>query len=337
MILSPSTAMASCVINNPLDQYMANIIGMALSCALWGAGSLQTFLYFMNYASDPLLLKALVVVVWMMGTVVEVLLFVGIFPLMASPTSIVTASIPPALVIRTLFTYVIALIVQVFFLYRIYRFSRESLLVRFFLALTTLIALWQIVGVSLWAAFSIYKTVANVFTSPRDISISISCRAISAFVDVVIAVWMTFLLQSKRRHIFRRSERLIFRLTIMTVNTGLWTAVFAVIDFSLIAWRPTNLVFSVFEYPLGALYANTLLANLNARQYMRSVAWWETDAPSDTTDVSNTRAARVGSSLKFASRTTELSPVEEVGGTADGVSLQAKTKNGVDSAIELSR
>lgn len=31
----------------------------------------------------------------------------------------------------------------------------------------------------------------------------------------------------------------------------------------------SDLMFAIFEWPLSALYVNTLLANLNARQYLR--------------------------------------------------------------------
>ncbi|GJE83991.1 hypothetical protein PsYK624_000650 [Phanerochaete sordida] len=83
---------------------------------------------------------------------------------------------------------------------------------------------------------------------------------------------MAFLLQTKNHNLFRRTDKVILRLTILTINTGLWTAVLAIIDFSLIAWRPLNTVFVIFEYPLSALYLNTFLANLNARKYVRAGA-----------------------------------------------------------------
>ena len=77
----------------------------------------------------------------------------------------------------------------------------------------------------------------------------------------------------------------------MSINSGMWTAIVAAIDFSLvrrsppshspssamtgtdanaqIAWNSANLAFTLCEYPLAALYANMALANLNARRYLR--------------------------------------------------------------------
>ncbi|GJE83984.1 hypothetical protein PsYK624_000580 [Phanerochaete sordida] len=259
--------MAAC--KNPLDQFIATILGLAFSWALWGAGTVQTFLYFSNYESDPWWLKAVVAAVWAIDTVTEALTLPAIFPLMATPTSLITTSIPPPMAMRTLLSYVVAAVVQLFFIYRIYRFSGKSLIVRICLALTLVLAAWQIIGVSVWAAWSISLPVAVYWRTRHVMYVSISTRAVSAFIDVLVAVWVAVLLQKKSHLLFGRSDRLVYRLTIMTINTGLWTAVFAVTDFSLIAWRASDLVFTVFEYPLGALYVNTLLANLNARNYMR--------------------------------------------------------------------
>lgn len=62
------------------------------------------------------------------------------------------------------------------------------------------------------------------------------------------------------------------RLVIMTVNTGLWTAVVGLIELSLVAAFRTGTQFWIAEFPIGSLYVNTLLANLNARQYIRNAA-----------------------------------------------------------------
>ena len=77
------------------------------------------------------------------------------------------------------------------------------------------------------------------------------------------------------------------RLVIMTVNTGLWTALLALLDLILVSHSvstvfmkrltnhtqvivyPNGIQYCVIEFPLGALYVNAFLANLNARSYIR--------------------------------------------------------------------
>ncbi|GJE83980.1 hypothetical protein PsYK624_000540 [Phanerochaete sordida] len=262
-------------LKNPLRSYIFNIVAIALSCALWGAGCMQTFLYYLNYESDHFLLKTMVAFLWSLDTVVEVLNFVGTFPAMASPLPITTAAyVPRVLYVRVLLTNVVAFTVQLFFLYRIYRLSGRRRTTLVCLAIVASISFYQVAGALLFTAYALAKSlsVVEVYHVPLTNALQVSCRAVGAFTDVVIAVWMAVILQKKRRSLFRGTDRLIFRLTLLTISTGLWTAVLAIVDFSLIASQPLALVFTLFEYPLSALYVNTFLANLNARNYMRSGA-----------------------------------------------------------------
>ncbi|GJE90602.1 hypothetical protein PsYK624_067460 [Phanerochaete sordida] len=261
------------IIMNVMSVYGYMVIGGAISCALWGIGCMQMFLYFLNYEEDHLWMKALVVYIWMLDTVIEALLFAGIFPPLITQWGSVAsyATVQPALVIRTLLSYVLAVPVQLFFHYRIYRFTGKSKVAHVCVVLIGIVVMWQLVGVSLFTAWSLpkHQPVATALSTPRVVASEISSRASASFIDVTIAVWMTFLLAKRRKALFVRSNRMLYLLMFMTINTGLWTAVVAVLDFSLIAWHPSHLIFTLFEYPLPALYLNMLLANLNARRYLR--------------------------------------------------------------------
>ncbi|GJE90603.1 hypothetical protein PsYK624_067470 [Phanerochaete sordida] len=305
------------IILNAMSVYGFMIVGAAFSCALWGVGCMQMFLYFVNYDSDHFSMKALVIFLWMLDTVIEALSFAGIFPpLITRWGSVATfSSVQPALVIRTLLSYVLAVPVQFFFLYRIYRFTGKSWLARTCLVLVGLVAIWQLVGVSpigeVFTAWALpkHQAVAVALSTHRVVSMEISCRAVSAFIDVVIAAWMTFLLAQRRHALFIRSNRVVYRLMFLTINTGLWTAVVAVIDFSLIAHQPSNLVFTIFEYPLAAMYLNMLLANLNARRYLRG-----TD--SSVVEQRIGSGGSGGSAIRFGSGGDGAIPLRHVNGSA---------------------
>ncbi|KAH9846782.1 hypothetical protein C2E23DRAFT_544715 [Lenzites betulinus] len=79
---------------------------------------------------------------------------------------------------------------------------------------------------------------------------------------------MVYLLLQNRRNEFTRQSRLVYRLIVLTVNTGFWTAVLALIDLVLIAVFPSGSHFCVVDFPISALYVNALLANLNARHFL---------------------------------------------------------------------
>lgn len=85
------------------------------------------------------------------------------------------------------------------------------------------------------------------------------------------------------------TAHILQRLIVFAVNTGTWTATFALLTIILVrALRddrirlqpfliqtqqlhifPSNLIYTVFGVPLCTVYCNTVLANLNARAYVR--------------------------------------------------------------------
>lgn len=65
------------------------------------------------------------------------------------------------------------------------------------------------------------------------------------------------------------TQRLVFRIAIVTANTGFWTAVVALVDLAMLAAHPGQLRFVILEFPICSLYFSSLLANLNSRRYVR--------------------------------------------------------------------
>ncbi|GJJ08223.1 hypothetical protein Clacol_002432 [Clathrus columnatus] len=134
------------------------------------------------------------------------------------------------------------------------------------------------------------RTTAQMYSNQFTKYIWISNRACSVVVDVIIAVSMTYYLQKKSFSYNVRSNALSAKIFILIVNTGIWTATITIISFSsvilLVSSSPLNLFF-LFELPLGFIYLNTFLANLNARHYIKGKrAEWvlsSNNLPSDFT------------------------------------------------------
>ncbi|EKM50711.1 uncharacterized protein PHACADRAFT_32717 [Phanerochaete carnosa HHB-10118-sp] len=190
--------------------------------------------------------------------------------------------------IRTLLSNIFGAVVQLFFLWRIYRFAGKSRTVCMCLVFIAIVAMWQVVGASsqlLSRRTSVHcMDLVSAFLSPfRQISKHRAGRQMlpSQSVSQLVALCMYDDSSSKGETSYHhttphdhcsspnRSSRLIYRLVFMAINTGLWTTVVALINVSLVAWRPTGTLYVVFEYPLASLYLNTLLANLTVRKYLR--------------------------------------------------------------------
>ncbi|KAI0644092.1 hypothetical protein C8Q79DRAFT_974284 [Trametes meyenii] len=256
------------IILNLFDTYGAFLAGGMLSCVVWGISCMQLFLYYFNYERDPLSLKLFVAFVWLVDTANEILLLSAMWPVLITKWgSVAQLSVsPPTLVHHGWVAGIASFCVQMFFVYRIYRFSGNR---KLFPIVIIPLALFQIIGTIPDDIWLFRSNDSSILSSTRVIALESSVRASSAFVDIVITVAMLYMLVQNRDSKFLGSKRMIFRLTILTVNSGLWTAVVAIINLSLILAFPTGLQFLVFEYPLSGLYVNSLLANLNARRFVR--------------------------------------------------------------------
>ncbi|KAJ3996552.1 hypothetical protein F5050DRAFT_1807662 [Lentinula boryana] len=83
------------------------------------------------------------------------------------------------------------------------------------------------------------------------------------------------------------------KLIVISINNGIWTALFAILDLILYVAYPTTTLYLIFDFTMCSLYTNTLLANLNARDYVASHLATEVMMP----DMSNNMPA--SSSLEF--------------------------------------
>ncbi|KAG9313210.1 hypothetical protein JVU11DRAFT_6669 [Chiua virens] len=96
------------------------------------------------------------------------------------------------------------------------------------------------------------------------------CLAVGAGADILIVIFMTFLLIRQRIATrFVSTAEILQRLTVFSVNTGTWPAAFSLATVILLHVFPSNLLYTVPYLPLCSLYCNTLLANLNVREYIK--------------------------------------------------------------------
>jgi hypothetical protein len=98
--------------------------------------------------------------------------------------------------------------------------------------------------------------------------LSMSVNALAAAGDVLIAVFLCTLLQQSRTG-FRRSDTMINKLILFSINTGLLTSICAVMSLISISVWPNTFIYIAFYFCLGRLYCNSLLATLNARKSLR--------------------------------------------------------------------
>ncbi|KAJ6481880.1 hypothetical protein C8R45DRAFT_1100285 [Mycena sanguinolenta] len=263
--------------------YGVLLIGCFLSAAVWGVTFVQTILYFMMYEKDPWKLKLLILCLIAIDTANEILVLRSVWPgliLHWGRVEVLGKSEGTIELIHHVWVAaIVAAAVQSYYTWRIYTLSGRKWLVPCLLSKIPLIS-WQIIGLGPYnfLAFG-HSTVSAGKQTQQLTAVAISLRATGAATDILIAGAMIYLL-SQTRSQFRSTQRLVSALLVLSVNSGAWTAVLAVLDFISILAFPVDFTFCIFELPLCSLYLSTLLLNLNARKFINRV-----DASIDLVDM----------------------------------------------------
>ncbi|KAK7060439.1 hypothetical protein VNI00_001204 [Paramarasmius palmivorus] len=267
--------MAESQTDNPIivdlgDSYGCFLIGIFLSCILYGVSSLQAFIYFSRYWDiDSTRRKLFVAFVWIVDSVNQCLVMAGVWPaLIKKYGSIVeVGSIQPTITHHSWIAQMVAFCVQLFFIHRLWIFSHKNW---FFAIPMFIMSLFQIVVVIPYNIIIVSQGTSNSQIAAHwATSVVMALRSVTAGEDVILACGMILLVLKDGMPEYRATRRMISRLIFLAANTGFWTAAVAVVEISLVGAFPGGIQFLVAEIPLCNIYVNTLLANLNARQYVR--------------------------------------------------------------------
>ncbi|KAI0781638.1 hypothetical protein BC629DRAFT_1594370 [Irpex lacteus] len=247
------------------------LIGNVLSFALWGVICMQAFLYYSKYPNDDIYTKTLIAVLWAMDTASVVLGFVSVWhPLVEHWGSVEAVN---ANVFDLLHSDWIAAIVttsvQFFFLWRIYRLGGYHAWKWGVIVFVVIAGLYQLAAGIAFDVIGFQGSTLASANKPILRKLQLSDRALTAAIDIVICLSLVKLLMQNGIPTYYKTRALLYRGIIVTINSGLWTAILAIIDFILMASQPGQLWYCIIELPIQSFYVVTLLSNLNARGYVR--------------------------------------------------------------------
>ncbi|KIJ64817.1 hypothetical protein HYDPIDRAFT_111423 [Hydnomerulius pinastri MD-312] len=247
------------------------LAGVFISLVFYGVTIMQIFIYYVRYPKDKAILKLLVAVVFLLETLHKFLACAGIWNYLVQhygDFANLSVNHPPLLLAATVTSF-LSLIVQSFFVWRIWSLNNG----RFKWAIPAVLMPF----VTAQPVLSIYFTVKAMNAGSTSVNtgsllnkVANASNGTAAAVDITIAIAMCILLAMGRTGFSESTDRMILRLMVISVNTGLWTALFALVAVILLVVSPTNPLYAGVYTPLGTLYCNTLLANLNVRSYVRS-------------------------------------------------------------------
>ncbi|KDQ32916.1 hypothetical protein PLEOSDRAFT_1098904 [Pleurotus ostreatus PC15] len=285
--------MSAIAIDNTMG---AALIGCILAAALYGVSTVQTFFYFTHYSRDPWYTQQIVLAVWVFDTLHQALITHTVYHYVISnyfnPTALgnmIWQEYPArsigqrfhwthrAKVIHSQFHIAYRKRPNLFpsyLMHRIWRLSGKKI---WPLILIGPFIVGEFMCSLVFTILSLQMTTFAELTSLKGLSMSVNVLAAAG--DLLISICLVLMLH-KRRTGFKKSNTIISRLIIFTINTGLLTTMCAIASLiSILVWD-TTLIYVSFFFCIGRFYANTLLATLNARSIIRSVG-----ADSDTNSV----------------------------------------------------
>jgi len=210
-------------------------------------------------------MKSLVILVYISDTVSQALMvqvaYVYLITNYANPlflTKLVSTLLPIMLM-----TAILSLGVQSFFIMRIWRLSKKNIWVTGFVMAISLAQFFS--NIAFYGVAHGYTDFAQLVPKTDFMHV---INALMAASDATIAIVLSFLLHTSRSG-FRKTDTIINRLIMFTVNTGVLTGVCAVLTLITNIAFPNTFIYMIFYILVARVYTNSLLATLNSRDSVR--------------------------------------------------------------------
>ncbi|KAJ7173433.1 hypothetical protein C8R46DRAFT_114947 [Mycena filopes] len=253
----------------------ALLIGVLLSYMLFGVTSTQTYIYGKRFPTDSRRMKSLVAGVWVCELAHAIcighMLYVLLITQYGHPESL--TDIPKSLVASTLFNAIVAVCVQGFFAYRIYRLWKSLYL--------PLLA-WALSFLFLGATGIVF--VIGLQTLPyqeferRWGWLLDALWGVAAATDLLIAGTLVFWLLGRRGE-SAESVDLVDKIIAWTIETGVVTSAAAILNLACFLTMKNNYIWIAWYVVTARLYSNSFLASLNSRATLRRMNELAISAP----------------------------------------------------------
>ncbi|KAH9080266.1 hypothetical protein EDB83DRAFT_2513186 [Lactarius deliciosus] len=260
-VLSPSGVPTGHLFGNTIG---AVVLGWGISSLIFGMLCIQVWTYYQRYPNDHWSYKVLVLALWALEALHQI--FVGHivwFYLVENFGSSLVFLRPPVwtLSAQTLLGSLIGTIVKICFGMRVWKFSRGNYLVT---GLIISMAVAQFATAIVYTLRTFHLLVAQ---ADQIKTIGSAALSLGMVTDVFTAASLSYFLH-KMRTGFKRSDTLINRLIIYSVNTGALTSVFSAAVLASYNLMPSNLIYIALYFVLSKLFANSCVGTLNTRRFI---------------------------------------------------------------------
>ncbi|KAF8167236.1 hypothetical protein B0H34DRAFT_6932 [Crassisporium funariophilum] len=246
--------------------YGALLLGALAASGLSGVFTVQCVLYFKIFPLDRTALKGLVVFVWLLDLLHTALVWSAIWGYFISNfgASRYVDHIPSSIALSVILTATLTFVTHCLFAHRIHCMSERNVYITFPIML---LASGRLAAASVSGGEMIHLRSYTIFR--RDfLWLFTTGLGLSSAVDILITLSL-FLLLKKSRKQSVKLHGVLDSLILYTFEIGSLTCAATIA--SLLCWviLDDSLIFLGLHFVIGKLYANSLVATLNARQELR--------------------------------------------------------------------
>ncbi|KAF9218378.1 hypothetical protein BS17DRAFT_791567 [Gyrodon lividus] len=253
------------------------LCGTLATMMLYGVVCLQTFYYALNYSTDRKAIKWLVGSLWILETAHSTfsIHFIEYYLILNYGNPLALNRVIWSVGATYIIGFLVAWIVDIFFVWRIWRLSNKIWICVFLTMLETIR-----IGAGIGACIIglRYTAISIFFTKLHPIMIA-AC-ILAAFSNTLIALTLCYYLRRWRGGM-KRTQHVIDRLLVYTINTGALTSLFAILSVTIYVALSPSTVFTAFGQVESTFYAISLLASLNSRKATLEGDRWTVPAASD--------------------------------------------------------
>ncbi|CAA7262210.1 unnamed protein product [Cyclocybe aegerita] len=202
-------------------------LGVTAAALLWGVGTSQTYWYLSRYPMDPPLWRVSVVVLWILNTTHQVMITHIVYHYLVTnyfnPAQLLVRiwSLP----LQAVLQHTAALISQFFFLVQIWRLSKG----RWYLVIAPILFMFSTVGVGMvWVAKVMSTKQIQVALREYGVFSEVASAGL-ALANISLAATIVYLLHTARTGA-RKSDGVLTRIMIYTINTGAVTSICSILS-----------------------------------------------------------------------------------------------------------
>ncbi|KAF9468118.1 hypothetical protein BDZ94DRAFT_843638 [Collybia nuda] len=252
------------------NTFGAMFVGAMVTMSIYGITTLQMYFYYMTYPNDDNTIKTLVATIWTIDTLHVILMCHAMYFYLitgfGNPHALAEGTWSLYVITSIALNVLMAFLVQCFFTQRIFKLSSP----RIKWWLSGIIALCVVAhfcfGMETVVWFFLKKDFARLKEANFQSVLPFAITAILS--DIMIAVTLCLLLASNRSE-FQDTNNIINRLIIYAINRCILTSAVAVVEVVIFVALPNSFWSFAFDFIIGKLYANSLLASLNSRKSLR--------------------------------------------------------------------